>query len=154
MIDPVPWQFVQGSENANEPWFRVVNPVPLHTGQSRGDVPGFAPTPWQVGQVVRSVMPSGTVTPVTASLNAIRTSVSRSAPRTARGRALDWPLVRLNRPPKRSPKPPAPPAPPAPALRKMSLMSKPPAPAPGPAPAPPPGKPRKAPEDIRLRASS
>src|SRR6478609_2331233 len=137
MIDPVPWQLVHGSEKANEPWFRVVNPVPLQTGQSRGEVPGFAPTPWHVGQVVRSVMPSGTVTPVTASLKAIRTSVSRSAPRTARGRALVWPPVRLNRPPKRSPKPPAPPAP-----------------APGPAPVPAPGKPRNAPEDIRLRASS
>ena len=111
MIDPVPWQLAHGSENANDPWLRVVSPLPWQTGHSRGAVPGLAPMPWQVGQVARSVMPSGTVTPLTASAKPIRTSVSRSAPFCARIRVPPGAPAppRLNSPPNRSPRPPAPP---------------------------------------------
>src|ERR1700712_4907257 len=110
MIDPEPWQLVHGSENANEPWLRGVKPVPLHTGQSCADVPGFAPVPRQVGQVLRSASRSGMVTPETASPNEILTSVSTSLPRFARAVQV-LVALRLNRPPKRSPRPPLPPPP-------------------------------------------
>src|SRR6195952_615047 len=130
MMEPEPWQLVHGSENANEPWLRVVRPVPLHTGQSCAEVPGLAPVPRQVGQVLRSARRSGTVTPETASPNAIRTSVSTSLPRFALA-ALVLVAPRLNKPPKRSPRPPLPPPP---WLRSRSLMSNPPAPPAGWAP--------------------
>src|SRR5580765_2177175 len=106
MIDPLPPQLVHGSEKANDPWLRVTRPEPWHTGQSRGDVPGLAPIPWQVGQVARSATRTGTVTPRTASVKPKVISVSTSAPRRARGARA--PAPRLNKPPKRSENPPPP----------------------------------------------
>jgi hypothetical protein len=50
MIVPVPWQFEQGWEIEKIPWLWASMPRPPHTGQTLGEVPGFAPVPRQVGQ--------------------------------------------------------------------------------------------------------
>ena len=38
-----------GWEIEKSPWLWASMPVPSHRGQTRGEVPGFAPLPWQVG---------------------------------------------------------------------------------------------------------
>src|SRR6266581_2254267 len=99
-MSPRPRHVLQGSENAKLPRFLLAWPDPSHVGQTLGTVPDFAPVPWHVGHGPSPVSRSGTVTPVTESLNESVASVSTSAPR--RGRCC-VPRPPPNMPPSRSP---------------------------------------------------
>src|SRR5579875_2647155 len=85
----VPWprQLEHGCDIEKIPWLCASMPVPLHTGQTRGEVPGFAPDPLQVGHGCEVGTVSDTWAPLTAWSNVSETSVSRSRPRAGRGRA-------------------------------------------------------------------
>src|SRR3954468_11334712 len=137
---PAPPQRVHGCEIENRPWPCDSSPRPWQRGQTFGDVPGFAPVPWQVVHRDGDGTASGTWVPVIASSKEIVTSASRSAPFSGRVRAPAGPAVppaRLNRFERMSPNPPAaskPPKPPWPAV---------PAPVLGPPPRPP--EPKKIP---------
>ena len=63
---PVPPQFEQGWEIEKIPWLWASTPRPSHTGQTLGEVPGFAPVPLQVGQGCEVGTDSGTCAPCTA----------------------------------------------------------------------------------------
>src|SRR6266581_1185039 len=140
-MSPRPRHVLQGSENAKLPRFLLAWPDPSHVGQTLGTVPDFAPVPWHTGHGPSPVSRSGTVTPVTASLNESVASVSTSAPRRGRCCVPRPP----NMPPSRSPS-----RPPVPDDPNRSPRSK-----PKPPPPAPPGVPtlkRSAPN--RVRASS
>src|SRR5689334_20965955 len=85
-------------------------PRPPQTGQTLGEVPGFAPVPRQVGQGCEVGTVSETCAPSTAWSKLSETSVSRSRPRVG------------GRPPLTPPRPPAP-APPEPAPKRLERMS-------------------------------
>src|SRR5258708_19722468 len=108
---PVPWQVGQGSsitvpapphreqgcEIENMPWPCVSMPRPSQLGHTIGVVPGFAPVPRQLGQLVFIGTCSGTCAPDTAWSKVIDTCASRSGPFSGRGRL---------RPPRPPPAPP------------------------------------------------
>src|SRR5579875_1408092 len=121
---PWPWQLEQGWDIEKIPWLCASMPVPLHTGHTRGEVPGLAPVPLHVGHGWEVGTVSDTWAPLTAWSNVSETSVSRSRPRAGRCCAPRTepvsPPVRapLNRLERMSPKPPlkelgSKPAPPA-----------------------------------------
>src|ERR1700757_4735919 len=101
MIEPVPRHSVQGSENPNAPWLRLMTPEPLHVLHTFGLVPGRAPLPWQLVHGAGRVSRSGIATPLVASRKLSSVSVSRSLPR--RGRLGRGDAPRPNSPPNRSP---------------------------------------------------
>src|ERR1700752_2436125 len=127
MIVPDPPQREHGWEIENMPCPCVSMPRPSQRGQTVGCVPGFAPVPWQVGQLECIGTDSGTCAPEIAWSKLIETCASRSEPRSERGR---W------RAPER------PPPPPPKRFDRMSpieeasksKLPKPPKPPPGPAP--------------------
>src|SRR4051794_13468969 len=85
MTVPLPPQRGQGSLNANEPTSRPRTPRPLHSGQSRGLVPGLAPLPLQSGHATGVSTWTGTWAPAIACSKDRLTSTSTSAPRRAGG---------------------------------------------------------------------
>ena len=84
---PEPSQFEHGCEIEKMPWLWDSTPRPWQTGQTFGEVPGFAPVPLQVGQGWEVGTASGTCAPLTAWSKVSETSVSRSRPRAAAARA-------------------------------------------------------------------
>jgi hypothetical protein len=102
---PLPRQRGHGCESAKKPWLSETTPRPLHCGQIRGAVPGFAPEPPQVWHAVSTSTGTRTVTPFSASSKESRTSTSTSAPRSGTGPRAPPPRPpRLKIPPKRSPR--------------------------------------------------
>ena len=81
MIVPDPPHCEQGWEIENMPCPWVSMPLPSQRGHTEGVVPGFAPVPRQVLQVVCIGTCKGICAPATAWSNVIETCVSRSAPR-------------------------------------------------------------------------
>ena len=81
MTVPEPWQLEQGWDIEKMPWLWASRPRPLHTGHTRGEVPGLAPDPLQVGHGDDVGTASGTCAPLTAWSKLSETSVSRSRPR-------------------------------------------------------------------------
>src|SRR4051794_9774372 len=131
MTVPAPPHCEHGWEIENRPWPWLSMPRPWHRGQTRGVVPGLAPVPEQVVHVEEVDTDSGTCAPSTAWSKAMRTSASRSRPRSGRGRV----------------EPPVRPAPPPPPPNRLLRMSEKP-PTSNPPPAAPPGAPpRNAPEN-------
>src|SRR6478609_7814689 len=130
MIEPLPPHCEHGWEIENSPWPWDSMPRPWQRGQTVGDVPGFAPVPWQVLHIAEVGTLSGICAPSTDWAKVIETSASRSRPRSARGeraRPPCWPPVVR------------PPAAPPNRLERMSEnepASNPPGPAPN-APSPP-----------------
>src|SRR5690606_20825692 len=105
---PRPLHSRHGSDSEKPPALRLVYPVPVHAGHTRGTVPALAPVPAHAVHADALVIRSGTVTPSIASRNEMLTSLSTSAPRLA---CVVRTRVRLpNRPPNTSPSPPVPPA--------------------------------------------
>ncbi len=144
MIEPEPPQRWHGFEIEKTPWPCCSTPRPWQTGQIVGAVPGLAPEPWQVSQVVEVGTASDVCVPSTASSKLSVTSVSRSRPRWARGRA-----VRCPAPPEARPAP----APPPNRFERMSLKLPPKAHGSKPPPAGPPGANGPVPRSYALRFS-
>src|SRR5918999_2305569 len=142
-IDPLPPQVAHGCSMTwprpahlahvwvmeNSPCSTATTPLPEHSGQVRGWVPGLAPLPPQVVQGLAPETRSGTVVPVKASSNGTLTSASRSAPR--RG-AVRPPRPPRPPPPNRSNRSPNPPT-----SKPRSSKRTPPPPPPGPKRTPP-----------------
>src|SRR3954467_7817191 len=105
MIAPEPWQREHGCEIENSPWPWDSMPRPLHFGHTRGEVPGLAPVPRQVGQGCVVATLNGICAPLIACSNEIATEDSRSLPRSGRGPRGGSDRVRV--------------PPPAPSPRKM-----------------------------------
>src|SRR4051794_2870150 len=122
MIAPLPPHMEQGCEIENRPWPWDSTPRPWQRGHTFGDVPGFAPVPWQVPHMEDVGTDSETCAPSTACWKLRRTSASRSRPRSgcgvARPPAVPPPRPEPNRFDRMSEKLPAskpPPAAPPPA---------------------------------------
>ena len=81
---PDPWQLEHGCDIEKTPWLWASIPRPLHTGHTRGVVPGLAPEPWQVGHAWEVGTASDTCVPLTAWSKVSEVSVSRSRPRAGR----------------------------------------------------------------------
>src|SRR3954453_20936020 len=122
MTAPVPPHCEHGCEIENRPWPWDSMPRPWQRGHTFGDVPGFAPVPVQVEHTADVETLSGTCAPSTACWKLMRTSASRSRPRSGRGCEApcpERPLARPKRslrmslkPPASKPPPPPPPPPP------------------------------------------
>ena len=81
---PLPRQRGHGCESANRPCDSETTPRPLHSGQMRGDVPGFAPEPWHSEQAVSSSTGTTTSAPRSESSKETCTCASTSEPRCPR----------------------------------------------------------------------
>ena len=125
MISPWPPHSGQGWEIEKRPWLWASMPVPSQRGQVRGEVPGFAPLPWQVGHGPVVGTETAIWVPCIAWSKERRTSVSRSRPRCSRGPCWPPPRKKVEKmsprseakpppgTPRRPGKPPAPPPKPA-----------------------------------------
>src|SRR5699024_8181314 len=100
-IMPRPPHLLHGSVMANTPpdvLFCI--PLPSHSAQTLGAVPGFAPLPGHFGHASSLDSRSGIVAPSTACSQLIEASDCRSSPRRARVRLRPPPLPYI--PPRRS----------------------------------------------------
>ena len=75
---PRPPQRPHGCENENGPWSTATAPMPPHSPQVSGDVPGAAPDPEHVEQEASERKRTGAVMPRTESSNDRWSSASRS----------------------------------------------------------------------------
>src|SRR5215210_2993354 len=100
-IVPSPPHLTQGSENAKNPWSRLLTPRPPPSGQVRGAVPGAAPVPRQSPQASSTGTLTRVVAPLRASLNFKLTLTVMSSPLSVAS------PLRVARP-KMSPRPPKP----------------------------------------------